>query len=187
MKTNELYWSTTSKRYTLSRIFIWQYYHPDEWPESNPKKESNWMEKSKGPTMTNIKMEDKRERSDTFLGETSLLIIQEHTYKECRTRFGTVLMPYPWIGNSHSHSYSYSYSYSSWERKESCSGIIIIFMVPIGQYIIHRTRHTILILTWHEWLLHCHQCTNSSIPTWYHHIEQSTESPNWSYMLGIIV
>jgi len=31
---------------------IWHYYHPDELPESNPSKEPNWREKSKGPTKT---------------------------------------------------------------------------------------------------------------------------------------
>ena len=31
---------------------IWHNYHPDEWPESDPNKELNWTEKSKGPTKT---------------------------------------------------------------------------------------------------------------------------------------
>ena len=52
----------------------------------------------------------------------------------CRTQLGTILKSYPWRGNS--------YSRSSQERREKCCGIIIICMVPIGQYIIHRTRHT---------------------------------------------
>jgi len=67
------------------------------------------------------------------------------------------------------------------EKRSIYSGIIIIRMVPIRLYIIHRTRHTILIATWYiimKWLLHCHPCTKSSILTWYRHIEQSTESPN---------
>jgi len=59
-----------------------------------------------------------------------------------RTRLGTVLMPYPWIVNSSSSS--------SQKRRLRCTGIIIIHMVSmvfIGQCIIHRTRHTILIVT----------------------------------------
>ena len=89
-----------------------------------------------------------------------------------RTRLDTVLMSYPWRGNSYSSS-------SSRERRGGCSCIIIIRMGPIGRYIIHYTRHTILIATrhHHEWLLHCHPCIKSSIPTYHHRIiEQSTAS-----------
>ena len=52
----------------------------------------------------------------------------------CRTGLGTVLKSYSWRGNS--------YSRSSREKRGRCCGIIITRMVPIGQYIIHRTRHT---------------------------------------------
>ena len=75
----------------------------------------------------------------------------------CRTRLGIVLMSYPWRGNS--------YSSSSRERRGRWCGIIIICMVPIGLYIIHRKWHTILITTssqhhhHHEWSLHCHPYT----------------------------
>mmetsp|Transcript_11215 Transcript_11215/g.12620 ORF Transcript_11215/g.12620 Transcript_11215/m.12620 type:complete len:89 (-) Transcript_11215:48-314(-) len=60
----------------------------------------------------------------------------------CRTQLGTVHTPYPWRGNS--------YSSSIGERRGRCSGIIIIRMGPIGLYIIHSTRHTILIATRHH-------------------------------------
>merc|ERR1712238_515927 len=93
------------------------------------------------------------------------------TTKLC-TQLGTVHTPCP----------SRGYSYSIGERRGRCSGIIIIRMGPIGRYIIHCTWHTILIATQHhhylEWLLHCHSCTNSSIPTRHRHITQSTASPN---------
>jgi len=56
----------------------------------------------------------------------------------CRTRLGTARMRYHWIYNSYSTS-------NNRERRGKCSGIIIICMVPIGQNIIRRTRHTILI------------------------------------------
>jgi len=52
----------------------------------------------------------------------------------CCTRLDTILMLYPWRGNS--------YSRSSRERRGRCCGIIITHIVPIGQYIIHRTQHT---------------------------------------------
>ena len=93
------------------------------------------------------------------------------------TRLGTVYMLYPWTDNS----YSSGSSSSILERRWRCTGIIIILIVSIWQYIIHHTRHTILIVTGHhhhKWLLHYHPCTKSSVPTWYHHIKQSTESPN---------
>ena len=78
------------------------------------------------------------------------------------------------------------------ERRRMYSGIIIIRTGSIGRYIIHSIRHTILIATQnhhhHKWLLHCHPCTKSSIPTLHHYIiEQSPASPECTYMLGIIV
>ena len=57
----------------------------------------------------------------------------------CRTQLGNIHTLYPWIGTS--------YNSSRRDRRGICSGIIIIRMVPIRQYIIHRTRHTILIVT----------------------------------------
>ena len=62
-------------------------------------------------------------------------------------------MLYPWIDHS-----------SSRERRGRCTGIIIIRMVLIGQYVIHYTQHTLLIAAWHhhEWSLYCHPCTRSS-------------------------
>ena len=100
----------------------------------------------------------------------------------CRARLDSIHTLYPWIGTS---------SNTIRGRRRRCSGIIIIRMGPIGRYIIHCTRHTILIATrhhhHHEWLLHCHPCTNSSIPTCHRHITQSTASPNCTFMLGIIV
>ena len=82
----------------------------------------------------------------------------------CCTKIGTVHTPYPWQGNSYSNCnnrerrgrnsdiiiicmrpiknyvpvpYIHAMPYP-W-----CSGIIIILMVPIGQYIIYRTQYTI--------------------------------------------
>ena len=131
------------------------------------------------------KVEERRERSVTFLWD----LIQEHSKKEkrerycllsCRTRLVTIRTLYPWIDNS------------SQERRGRSSSIIIIRMVPVGQYIIHRTRHTILIVTSsrmdnHEWSLHCHMCGMSYVSRLHRHIEQSTASPNRTYMLGIIL
>ena len=44
-------------------------------------------------------------------------------------------------------------------RGRYCGSTLCIIL--IGQYIVHRTQHTILIATWHhhEWLLHCYLCT----------------------------
>ena len=57
----------------------------------------------------------------------------------CRTRLITIHTLYPWIG--------YSYRSSSREKRGMFRGIIIIHIVPFGQYIIHHTRHMILIAT----------------------------------------
>ena len=130
---------------------------------------------------TNQVEDDKRKREGTevmhsFYKRKKYILL-------CRTRSGTgtVHTPYPWRGNS--------YSSSSQERRGRVSGITIR-IVPTRQCIFHRTQHTILIATrhhHHKWLLHCHPCTNSSIPTCHRHITQSTASPNCTFMLGIIV
>ena len=132
------------------------YYYPYEWPESNTNKEPNWREKSKGPTETRTKGGREKGKKWHILMGTLSPNIGSHRSKRgrfivyCRVTIHTL---YTRIGTSSS---------SSQERKRMCSGIIIIRMVPIGQYIIHRTRYTILIESWHEWLLHCHSCTKSS-------------------------
>ena len=120
---------------TISHYYY--YYYSDEWPESNPNKESNWREITKEQPRQGQQVGKRRERSDAFLQRVPNHIIQEHTQKEkgvlsCRTLVDNVHMPYPWIPNS-----------SSRKRRGRCNVIIIIRMVPIGQYIIHRTRHTL--------------------------------------------
>ena len=122
---------------------------------------------------------EKKERSGTFQEEPKHLL-QEHLKKgeedvllcivvPYPIRYRIRYVPYPLERNSYSHCIN-------GERRGRCSVIIIIPLVPIGQYLIHRTRHTTTVVTWHP-------CTKSSVPTWYHYIEQSTASLNWSYML----
>ena len=123
MKSTELL--RTSKRYTLSGIFIWyHYYHLDEWIESNPNKESNWMKNLMGPTKT--RMISEREKGKKWhipIGTQS-----PNTGTQKKGEEGHFF----WRGNSYS---------SNQEKRRMCSGVIIICMVPIGRFIIHRTQH----------------------------------------------
>ena len=139
----------------------------------------NWLEVAIYIEGTNQDKDDKRNREGKEM--THSFYKKEKYILSCRTRLDSIHTLYPWRGNS--------YSSSIGERRGRCSGIIIICMGPIGQSLF-IAPHTILIATrhhHHEWLLHCHLCTKSSIPTCHCHITQSTASPNCTFMLGIIV
>ena len=136
-----------SSRWPMT-IPYYYYYYPDESPESNTNKKSNWQEKSKGTTKTRTK--GGREKGTKWyitIGnqppntgihkkgkEGELLLVPGSDLVWYR-----MLHTYPWQRNSYSNCINR-------ERRGRCSGIIIIRMVSIGLYIIHRTWHTILIV-----------------------------------------
>ena len=130
---------------------------------------------------TNQDEGDKRKREGKEM--THSFYKKEKYIMLCRTRLGTVFMSYPWRGNS--------YSSSSREKRGRRCGIIIIRMVPIGLYIIHRTWHTILIATslqhhhHHEWSLHCHPCTKCiNMTPSYRTINSITQSYVHAWIVG---
>ena len=126
---------TTSHSYYS---YYYHYYYQDEWPESNPKKERNWREESKGTTQPRQgqQAEEEREGGGTFIWEPSHLI-QEHTNTKkekrevyclllCHSWLGTILMLYLWIDNDSSYIL---------DRRGRYSDASIIHMVLI--WIIH--------------------------------------------------
>ena len=124
-------------------------------------------------TMTTSEREKGKKRRILTVVPNHIIIIQEHTQKEkdlmsCLTRLGTVYKLYPSIGNS--------YNSSSWDRTGRCSGISI-HIVPIRQYVIHRTQHSIPVVPSSRIVLHRHLYQVIK----YQHdtiIEQSTSSTN---------
>jgi len=107
-----------------------------------------------------------------------------------------------WEGGGQQQGHGRLYG-SHRERRGMYNGIIVIRMVPIGQYVIHCTRHTILTVTWHDINTNgrychplssvyqvictvCHPCTRWSVPALHYHIKQSTASTNCIYIIGII-
>jgi len=133
----------------------------------------NWMEVIIYIEGTNQDTDDKRKGEEK---EVTHSFCKKEKYRlSCLTCLDTVHTPYPWKDNSS----------SSQERR----GRYIdntIRMAPIGWYIIHCTRHKILIATslhhhHHEWLLHCHPCTKLSIPICHPHININSITQSYVY------
>merc|ERR1712238_33088 len=97
-------------------------------------------EDNDGVGMMKIRKPQQQEKKKEKVASTIEMMMMMMTITRiiCRTWLGTVRMQYHWIYNSYSTS-------SNRERREKCSGIVIIHMVPMGQNIIRRTRHSILI------------------------------------------